>query len=372
MAEHPNAVTLVQVRQKLRILWAADPTTPVMLWGPSGIGKSAMVHAFADDPTEHVRSMLRDGEIPGMFVLRGHALDHAALNGVLVDRGEYADWLPLRKLPHPEKGDPHSGFVFLDEINCTPPSIQPQLMQLVYDRCTANYKLPDGYHIVGAGNPAESRGATFLMSNPLKRRFVNITIRADLDEWVSWAITHGIDPRIVGFLRWRPTLLIVDPTKGEDPEACPRTWEYASRVLTSPVQCPDDLRLSLLTDCVGPGPAGELYGYLAVMNELPNPDDIIYGRAVPAPSGANAPAVIYALIAALASKIVTPPLKSPGKHFTPIEVAEMILRWFGCLDEEYQAALVKDVFRAGDKYEHAVVAAPSWLRWASSHKDIIL
>ena len=371
----PNACTLDEVRVKLRILWARNPHTPIMLWGASGLGKSALIHSFANDPTEHVRAMLRDGEIPGMFVLRGHALDHAALNGVLVDRGDYADWLPLRRLPHPEQGDPASGFVFLDEINCTLPSIQPQLMQLVYDRCTANYRLPDGYHIVGAGNPAESRGATHQMLSPLKRRFVNIIVRADLDEWITWATLHQIDPRIIGFLRWRPELLIVDPMRGEDSEACPRTWEYASRVLTSPISCPADLQLSLLTDCVGPGPAGELYGYLAIMDELPDPDDILHGKPVPAPSGRNAPAVTYALIAALVSRVVTPPTKPNNKRYTPTEVCELILRWCACLEEEYQVCLIKDVIHLGKEckeYDNTLVRAPTWPRWASAHKDVIL
>lgn len=371
--ETPNAVTLKEALTKMDVAWAADPHRPIMLWGPSGVGKSALADDLLHEEnwTEHWRKILAgtpDHQQPGRYVLRSHALDHAALNGVLVDKGDHAGWLPLGEvLPHPDRGDPPCGLIFLDEINGAVQSIQLQLMQLVYDRCTANWQCPDGYHLVAAGNRAHDRAGIQLMTSPLKRRFVNMHIRADLDEWVTWALKRGIDSRIVAFLRFRPELLLGEPLRSEEAEPCPRTWEYASSFLTSPKTIPAHLLLSALTDCVGPGAAGELKGFLDLMGELPDLHAIAQGQSVAAPSGTNAPSVCYAVVSGLVALLAHPPAQL---QLTAQQIVANSLRWaLDNLSEEFQTMLIKDAVRLD---ANAVEQSEEFCDWCERNEDFVL
>ena len=360
-------VTLVQAEQKVRMHWAQDPKRPIMLWGASGIGKSAFVESMVENPTDAVVNMLKEGQKPGFFLLRGHSLNPGELNGVLIDRGDYAGWLPLQVLPDPKRGDPSAGYIFLDEVNAAMQSIMAELMQLVYDRRTAQYRVPEGYHVIAAGNRAEDQAAINRMPSPLKRRFVNIHIRADVDVWAHWAYKNGIDPRVIGFLRYRPQLLTTKPTRSEDAEACPRTWEYASGVLTSPRPIGNDLMLSALTDCVGPGPAAELTGYIRVAGALPDMDAIIRGQHIAAPRGETAPAVTYALCAGLVSKLAHPPKQLNLKQE---QIAENLLKWsMRELSDEYAVLLIKDCVAVA---EDPITQAPAFTDWSERHEDVIL
>jgi hypothetical protein len=369
-----NSVTLSQAKKKMASVWAVDAHRPIMMWGASGIGKSALGDSLLEPEnwTEHWRKILDQSpnhKEPGRFVLRSHALDHAALNGVLVDKGDHAGWLPLGEvLPHPDRGDPPCGLIFLDEINGAVQSIQLQLMQLVYDRCTANWHCPEGYHIIAAGNRAHDRAGIQLMTSPLKRRFINMHIRADLDEWVAWALHKGIDSRLIGFMRLRPDLLITAPTRSEEAEACPRTWEFASDFLTSPRPVPPDLLLSALTDCVGSGPASELKGFLDIMDDLPDLDAIVQGhRQIAAPKGANAPSVCYAVVSGLVSRLARPP---QSLKLSRPQIAENILRWtIDHLSEEYSTMLVKDAVRVADE---DVSETEAFCDWAEKNEDFVL
>jgi hypothetical protein len=270
-------------------------------------------------------------------------------------------------LPDPKRGDPPCGLIFLDEINGAVQSIQLQLMQLVYDRCTANWKCADGYHIVAAGNRAHDRAGIQLMTSPLKRRFINIHIRADLDEWVIWALNKGVDSKLIGFLRLRPDLLITAPTRSEEAEACPRTWEYASSFLTSPKPVPPELLLSALTDCVGAGPAAELKGFLDIMDDLPDLDSIILGKNVKPPQGSKAPSVCYAVVSGLVARLARPPA---ALKLTRRQIAENILRWvIDNLSEEFSTMLVKDAVRIADQ---DVSEAEAFCDWAEKNEDFVL
>lgn len=367
-----NEVTLRQAQHKMEVAWAANPHRPIMLWGASGVGKSALANALLHEEnwTDHWRQSLTgsDHKQPGRFVLRSHALDHAALNGVLVDKGDHAGWLPLGEvLPHPDRGDPPCGLIFLDEINGAVQSIQLQLMQLVYDRCTANWRCPDGYHIVAAGNRAHDRAGIQLMTSPLKRRFINIHVRADLDEWAAWAFRHGIDPRVIGFLRFRPELLLGEPTRSEDAEPCPRTWEYASSLLTSPKPLRKELLLSALSDCVGPGAASELKAFLDVMHELPDLYALVQGHPIPAPKGPNATSVCYAIVSGLVSIVAAP----PQRFNLPVHtIVDNSIAWAtDHLSEEYNILLLRDLARVN---EDALSLSEKFCEWCERHEDFVL
>jgi MoxR-like ATPase len=68
----------------------------------------------------------------------------------------------------PAAGD---GILFLDELNAAPPLVQAACYQLVLDRRLGEYRLPDGWSIVAAGNRETARAITHRMPSVLANRF---------------------------------------------------------------------------------------------------------------------------------------------------------------------------------------------------------
>ncbi len=92
--------------------------------------------------------------------------------------------------------------------------------------------MPLGWAIFAAGNRQGDRGVTYSMPAPLANRFSHFEMSVNLDDWVAWAYQHGIDERVIGFLRFRPELLFdFDPAHNPVAFPSPRSWEFAHRAL---------------------------------------------------------------------------------------------------------------------------------------------
>jgi hypothetical protein len=217
---------------------------PAFIWGPPGIGKSAIVKEVA-----------RAQKLP-VVDLRASLLDPTDLRGIPSIQNGLAVWCPPSFLPR--EGQP-AGVLFLDEINAAPPLVQASLYQLVLDRRVGEYELPKGWWIVAAGNRQQDRAITFRMSSALANRFVHIELETDIADWRSWAIEHQLDLNVISFLGVRPALLWQEP--GEEAAfATPRSWEILSDVLKrfgSLKACQD-----LIPGIVGQGPAIEFLAFV--------------------------------------------------------------------------------------------------------------
>ena len=188
---------------------------PAFIWGPPGIGKSAIVRAVA------AKAGLK------VVDLRASLLDPTDLRGIPAVVDGRAVWCPPTFLP--AAGEP-PGVLFLDEINAAPPLVQAGLYQLVLDRRVGEYELPPGWWIVAAGNRQRDRAVTFRMSSALANRFVHLELDTDAQDWRLWAMEAGIDPLVMSFIGVRPALLREEP--GESPAySTPRSWEMLSDVL---------------------------------------------------------------------------------------------------------------------------------------------
>ena len=217
---------------------------PAFIWGPPGIGKSAIV-----------REVARAHKLP-VIDLRASLLDPTDLRGIPSIQNGLAVWCPPSFLPR--EGQP-AGVLFLDEINAAPPLVQASLYQLVLDRRVGEYELPKGWWIVAAGNRQQDRAITFRMSSALANRFVHVELETDIADWRSWAIEHQLDLNVISFLGVRPALLLQEPGD-EAAFATPRSWEILSDVLKrfgSIKACQD-----LIAGIVGQGPALEFLTFV--------------------------------------------------------------------------------------------------------------
>src|SRR5512135_1880079 len=241
--------------------------TPVMLWGPPGVGKSQIVAKIAQ---QH--------GVP-LIDIRLSQMEPTDLRGIPFRSGQLVEWSIPSVLPDAERHGP-SGILFLDEITSAPPSVSAAAYQLILDRRLGEYAVPAGWAIVAAGNRQGDRGVTYAMPAPLANRFAHFELEVDLDDWVQWAWGEGIDERLIGFLRFKPDLLFdFDPARtlaGEMAFPSPRAWEFAHRALQKFADRPD-LLLGALAACVGQAAAIECLAYIESLERLPDVDLIIAG-----------------------------------------------------------------------------------------------
>ena len=113
--------------------------TPVMLWGPPGVGKSQIVAKVAADDS-----------LP-LIDIRLSQLEPSDLRGIPFRVNERVEWAIPSMLPDQDRHGPQ-GILFLDEITSAPPSVSAAAYQLILDRRLGDYEVPAGWAIVAAGN----------------------------------------------------------------------------------------------------------------------------------------------------------------------------------------------------------------------------
>jgi hypothetical protein len=324
--------------------------TPVMLWGPPGVGKSQLVQEIGE---RHQAPVID---------IRLSQMEPSDLRGIPFRVGDIVEWAIPALLPD-SKRHGERGILFLDEITSAAPTVSAAAYQLILDRRLGEYRVPDGWAIFAAGNRQGDRGVTYSMPAPLANRFSHLEFETNLDDWVQWAYTHGIDERVIAFLRFRPELLFdFDPAHNPVAFPSPRSWEFAHRALQKFGQAPD-LLLGSLQACVGPAAGIELKAFIDNLDQLPDIDAITAGdESVPVPKETD---LQYAVAAALVGRSIRSQEGQNGG-----ETLGHILDYAGRFpSREMGVMLVSDMHRAiGEK----LFAVPQFSKWAKSVADVML
>ncbi|MCW8855387.1 MAG: MoxR family ATPase, partial [Gammaproteobacteria bacterium] len=113
--------------------------TPVMLWGPPGVGKSQMVAQVAEK-----------NKVP-MIDIRLSQMEPSDLRGIPFRIEDSVEWAVPSMLPDAKRHG-LKGILFLDEITSAPPSVSAAAYQLILDRKLGEYEVPEGWAIIAAGN----------------------------------------------------------------------------------------------------------------------------------------------------------------------------------------------------------------------------
>ncbi len=323
--------------------------TPVMLWGPPGVGKSDMIRQTAE---RH--------RVP-VIDIRLSQMEPSDLRGIPFRNGEHVEWATPAILPDAERHG-ERGILFLDEITSAPPSVSAAAYQLILDRRLGEYQVPEGWAIFAAGNRQGDRGVTYTMPAPLANRFSHFDVEAHLDDWVAWAYAHGIDERVIAFLRFRPELLFdFDPAHNPMAFPSPRSWEFAHRSLHKFGDQPELLQ-GALQACVGPAAGIELTAFVNSLDKMPDLDEIVAGKPVPVPEEID---LQYAVAAALVGRAIRAANAAEGG-----EVIGHILDYAGTFPQrEMGVMLVSDLHRAiGEQ----LFTVPQFTDWANAIADVML
>ncbi len=315
---------------------------PVFIWGPPGIGKSAVVKKIAND---HKLQFID---------LRLSLLDPTDLKGIPFFDKENSEavWAAPNFLP---KDKNSKGILFLDEINTAAPSVQASAYQLVLDRKVGDYSLPEGWSIVAAGNRENDRGVTYRMPPPLANRFVHLEMSIDFIDWKLWAYENSIDASIIGFLNFdKEKLFAFDANKNEKSFPTPRSWEYVDKILKSMLS--EKLLLESISGAVGKESAVEFMSFRKVMDRLPDIKKIAEAEIKELDIEDNK--ILFALCAGLVNH-----LKESGEK----EKINNVLKFSMHLPNEFSVMLIKDMQKSKINVENVA----SWNDWVRKYSYLL-
>ena len=171
-------------------------------------------------------------------------------------------------------------------------------------------------------------------------------MQIDHKVWIGWANEHDIDHRIISLIKFKPEILHkFDPRTNELTFPCPRTWEFASKILKNKSTVSHETKIRL-AGTVGEGAAVELATYCDIYQNLPTIEQILIdpktGWKVP-----KEPSERYAVTTMLA-------------HNCNEDTLEKILIANNRLPKEFQPITLKDVYRRSPNLrDHALIK--SWI-----------
>lgn len=221
-----------------------------MLWGTRGVGKSSVVRQVA----AHFKVPLVD--------LRLTTIEPVDIRGAI-----YADdvqgktvWFPPEFLPAP---DQPSGILFLDELTAADQRLQISAYSLILDRRVGNYRLPDGWQVIAAGNASFHGAVSHDMGTALADRMFHFNVQTVIDAFLAHAIAMGFAPEVMAYLKVRPDKL--DDTQSQLAQdhlvgASPRGWEDISNVLKSGLS--EAAKKVFVQGRIGAANAAEFFGVL--------------------------------------------------------------------------------------------------------------
>ena len=177
---------------------------PVLLIGPPGIGKTAIMRQIAGEcgcglvaysMTHHTRQ----SAIGLPFI------SQREYGGMTRSVTEYTmSEIVASVYDAMQRTGKHSGILFLDEINCVSETLTPVMLQLLQNKTFGNVPLPEDWIIVAAGNPPEYNKSVRELDMVTLDRVKHIDVSADLAVWRVYAVAQGVHPAVRTYLSVYP------------------------------------------------------------------------------------------------------------------------------------------------------------------------
>lgn len=203
--------------------------------GESGIGKTALAKKIAKENEWSLvvidGNLLKEGEIGGLPTIESYRAIDSNGNQVEKKMTVYAVHNKLKEIDE-EIASGKKVLLFIDEINRCEHTVQQELMNLILNREINGYRLHHNVKILAAMNPSSKYGSDFDyqvvdMDAAQENRFVWLNMESDHVQWIKWAVSAGIDPKVIEFISTFPEYL--NRTNEDDVRATPRSYERVSK-----------------------------------------------------------------------------------------------------------------------------------------------
>lgn len=327
---------------KEAVKFAIQNKYPILIKGAPGIGKSDIVtQACQETNTE-------------LIISHPVVSDPTDFKGLPFPNkeGTAAKFLPFGDLLRLIAADKPTVF-FLDDLGQASASVQAAAMQLLLARRINGHKISEHVIFLAATNRRQDRAGVQGILEPVKSRFASILeLEVNVDDWVDWAIEHGMPVELIAFIRFRQDLLHnFKPTGDIVNTPNPRTIAYVGMMMKAGLT--KDTEYEMISGAAGEGFASEFLGFLKVYRDLPDIDKLIAD-----PANANVPdepSTLFAVCGALSSK-------ANKKNFGNI------IKYTDRLPGEFQVLLIKDSIKRNKSLSNT----KEFSAWAIKHADVVL
>lgn len=178
----------------------AEKQRPVLLMGPPGIGKTAIMEQIAAEEgialvsytiTHHTRQsaiglpVIREREYNG----KSFSVTEYTMSEIISSVYDKMEQTGLKE-----------GILFLDEINCVSETLAPTMLQFLQYKTFGTHRVPEGWIIIVAGNPPEYNKSVRPFDITTLDRLKRIDITEDYLAWREYAYAHHVHAGILSYL----------------------------------------------------------------------------------------------------------------------------------------------------------------------------
>ena len=201
---------------------------------------------------------------------------------------------------------------------------------------------------------------TFKMPKVLANRLFHIEVEGSFSSWKEWAVSLGINDKVIGFLSLRQNHLMGFDAGSDDLAfPTPRSWEMVSNILNS-VSGDIDEMYPLISGVVGTGAAIEFRTWATVYKELPSIEDIFEGRMPQIPKTTDA---LYALTASMTSYA--------REHKDDLRQIANSIRYADRLPPDFSVLVMRDYMYLEKDYRHKLMTIPEFSAWLRTKGALI-
>ena len=183
-----NAITAYLTKDDLgNYVIPVEKQRPVLLIGPPGIGKTAIMEQLASElgiglisysMTHHTRQSAIGLPFISRKVYGGEECDvtEYTMSEIIASVYDLMETTGVRQ-----------GILFLDEINCVSETLSPLMMQFLQYKVFGGHRLPEGWIVVTAGNPSEYNDSAREFDIVTLDRLKKIEVEPDFEAWKEYA-----------------------------------------------------------------------------------------------------------------------------------------------------------------------------------------
>lgn len=202
---------------------------PLFLMGKPGIGKTEIVEQAAKECgigfvsyslTHHTRQSAVG--LPSIVT--------GSCNGKSYEATEYTMPEIVESVYRCITDGQKEGILFIDEVNCVSETMRAVMLQFLQNKCFGTHKIPAGWIIVAAGNPAKYNRSAESLDSVTRDRVRFIHADADIDTWLEYAEEKNLHHIVISFVRnnRESFYLFAQSVKAV---VTPRAWEDLSNTL---------------------------------------------------------------------------------------------------------------------------------------------
>ncbi|ETP73472.1 ATPase family protein associated with various cellular activities (AAA) [Lachnospiraceae bacterium JC7] len=267
---------------------------PVLLMGPPGIGKTAIMEQIAEELNINLVS----------YTITHHTRQ-SAIGLPYISKKNYGEEeysvteytmseIIAAIYDQIERSGVNEGILFLDEINCVSETLAPTMLQFLQYKTFGSHRVPEGFVIVTAGNPPEYNKSVRDFDIVTLDRVKRIDIAEDYSVWKEYAYKMDVIGAILAYLEIKKENFYSVKAGIEGKHfVTARGWEDLSRI----IKVYEDMGLPVTRDLVGQYIGDpEIARDFATYYELYNKYRVTY--QVPAILEGNFPKDLSAIISA--------------------------------------------------------------------------